>query len=480
MSKPTAFDVDAFLEHCRLLRLGQEEQARREKEEARPVPPNQPRGRPPSLQEKLRAARTGGGPEQTPPPRPPERPAPAGPARHDASRVARVVREVRALRAPDRPVLPARDRAREAYRSALRRVRLAREATSFLARLAASAAWRFLEDAHDAGWRFLGDAHDVVQYFAWEFRRDYEDARDRSASAVSRFLASARDAVRFFAREFRRGYEDARARLPERGRARPRPPVAAAATITPHHIRARIFGLGASMATALWLSLALVGGCSSQKPPAEEAPEGAEGDVRPKAAKKQQVMINSYRESAQGAADRVNGAVGKVRGARNLSDAEQVDALRREVVAALGSAHALGESLRAVKRELKHAPAAYRAAAANFRARSEDYSDERFRSVCLEWADHYEALAAACPAQLERTERFLAQVAPTAEFIRETRNLLDDFHTFLTTYVGDEPPRAEVERYMETLRGYAEKFGEFERESAAFGGRDAFFQGRPA
>lgn len=39
-----------------------------------------------------------------------------------------------------------------------------------------------------------------------------------------------------------------------------------------------------------------------------------------------------------------------------------------------------------------------------------------------------------------------------------------------------EPPRSEVDRYVETLRGYARKFGAFERESELFGGRGGFFE----
>lgn len=72
--------------------------------------------------------------------------------------------------------------------------------------------------------------------------------------------------------------------------------------------------------------------------------------------------------------------------------------------------------------------------------------------------------------------RFLAQVEPTVGFVRETKRLLDDYHLFLSTYVEAEPPRSEVEKYLETLRNFAQKFRAFERESELFGGRGPFFQ----
>lgn len=189
------------------------------------------------------------------------------------------------------------------------------------------------------------------------------------------------------------------------------------------------------------------------------------------AASWQSRTIDASRRSVSAATHGVIKMVGLVKESPSSGGASEilrVESLQRSVNEALASAHGLTEHLLSVRRELRHSTTVYTAAAESFRQRAEDYKDGRLRADCLSWARNFDELVATTPQQLSDTENYLAEVGPTIEFIRETKNLLTDYHLFLSTAVDHGRTLEGASSYLSRLKGYVEKFSRFEEAAQAF------------
>jgi hypothetical protein len=112
-------------------------------------------------------------------------------------------------------------------------------------------------------------------------------------------------------------------------------------------------------------------------------------------------------------------------------------------------------------RELKHARAAYLAAAEAWAARSKDYQDDSLRMSALGYSNDFSSLAAKAPGQALRADAFRQEVGKLLPILRESRQAIDDFALFLETYPTAQS-NAEAERYLDAIQLYVKQFEQFE------------------
>lgn len=206
------------------------------------------------------------------------------------------------------------------------------------------------------------------------------------------------------------------------------------------------------------------------EPPGPPPPQ-VEGDHRAATAKRLSELLAEHRKGVESDIDRINKATKIAREEDRFASLKVVQNLQANAVIAINATNALAEQLRTLDRELRHAQSAYAAAAQAYKDRSEDYTDSSLRESCFGWSRHYDALAAAVPAERQRIKEFLDSLQPTLQLCRETKQLLDDYALFLSTYHDATVPDAEAAKYQSTLRGYIQWFTAFEHAVATYRGK---------
>lgn len=173
-------------------------------------------------------------------------------------------------------------------------------------------------------------------------------------------------------------------------------------------------------------------------------------------------LISLHKKEVDGSIAQIDSTVAEVKRAEQAKKLEEVTALRDAADRGIAAAHNLSEHLLLVDRELRHAEGAFRAAAASYRGRAGDFTDAKLKGSAMEWAAHYDALAAGCPAERQRMARLHSNVSPTLAMLREARLHLSDYAMYIGTYSGGTVPEHESARYLAAVQSFVREFSTFE------------------
>jgi hypothetical protein len=151
-----------------------------------------------------------------------------------------------------------------------------------------------------------------------------------------------------------------------------------------------------------------------------------------------------------------------------LVEVRRVEVLRRSFKMASVTIHGLDEMCIQLDRELRHATTAYDAAAKSYRDRAEDYTDGKLKEACTSWAIHYEKLRDRCPEHRKQLSALRKEIPATVLLIRESGQLMDDYHLFVSTFETEVVPDSLAQTHLDAIKDYARKFEAFEKALANY------------
>lgn len=192
-------------------------------------------------------------------------------------------------------------------------------------------------------------------------------------------------------------------------------------------------------------------------------PTTGEKDPRGVQAKAIAEVLEDHRKKIGGNLDAVTKTVQIARDEKGLTDIKTIERLRSNATIAISNVNQMSEELLSLDRELRHAQNAFAAFASGYAERAEDYRDYENKNALLAWSHHYQRLADSVPAERKRIAEFRVHVQPLLEYMRESRQILSDYHLFLTTYHDRTFPESEAAAYLERFRVFTQQFEQFRK-----------------